>query len=96
MALDIIWSKKAAAGYSRILLHLDENWTAKEVSKFEKEISKFLNTLSKHPHLLEESKTTGIRKGPINKLTILTYRVALQENQIQLINISGARQKPLI
>jgi len=32
MGLEIIWSKRAASGYAKILKHLDENWTAKEVN----------------------------------------------------------------
>jgi plasmid stabilization system protein ParE len=95
MELEIIWSKKAASGYSKILKHLDENWTAKEVESFEEEMKSFFNTLSKQPYILKESKKKGLRRDPINKLTLLTYRVNRKENQVQLINIRGARQKPL-
>ncbi|RLD53622.1 MAG: hypothetical protein DRJ05_16135 [Bacteroidetes bacterium] len=95
MELRIIWSKRAAAGYSRILKYLDENWTKKEVEHFEKEMKNFFNLLSKQPYILEESKIEGYRKGPINKLTMLTYRVNEKKNQIQLISIRSTRQKPL-
>ena len=60
MELEIIWSKKAVAGYSDILLHLDKNWTVKEVKNFENEAAKFLKNLCKHPYLLEESKLIGL------------------------------------
>ena len=95
MGLEIIWSKKAAAGYSRILKYLDENWTKREVENFEQEMDKFFKILSKQPNILEESKINGYRKGPINKLTLQTYRVNEKKNQIQLINIRGTRQKPI-
>jgi len=95
MELEIIWSKRAAAGYSGILEYLDEKWTKREVENFEQEMKMFFITLSKQPNILEESKIKGYRKGPINKLTMLTYRVKEKKNQIQLINIRGTRQKPL-
>ncbi len=90
MALEIIWSKKAAAGYAKILKHLDENWTAKEVKHFEQEMEKFFDTLSKQPHILEESKKKKFRRGPINKLTLLTYQ---KKNQLQLISVRGTRHR---
>jgi len=96
MELEIIWSKRAAKGYANILKYIDDNWTAKEVLKFEKDFSGFLKSLSKYPYMLKSSSKTGLRRGPINKLTILTYRVDLNKNQLQLINIRGARQKPLL
>ena len=95
MDLEIVWSKRAAAGYSRILQHLDENWTTKEVENFEAEIKSFLTILSKQPYILKESKRKGIRRGPINKFSLLTYQINKKSNQIQLINIRGARQQPL-
>jgi hypothetical protein len=41
MELEIIWSKRAAAGYSRILKYLDEKWTKREVENFEQEMKLF-------------------------------------------------------
>ena len=96
MKLDIIWSKKAALGYSEILQYLDKEWTEREVKNFEIEVNQFLNKLSKYPSILKGSKKTNLRRGPINKLTMLTYRVDEKKNQLQLINIRGARQQPLL
>ena len=95
MKLDIIWSRKAALGYSKILQYLDEEWTEREVKNFENEVNQFLKKLSTHPSILKGSKDTNLRRGPINKLTMLTYRVDEKKNQLQLINIRGARQKPM-
>lgn len=95
MALGIIWSKRAASGYAKILKHLDENWTAKEVKHFEQEMENFFNILSEQPYILEESKKKKFRRGPINKLTLLTYRVNEKKNQIQLISVRGTRQRSL-
>lgn len=95
MELEIIWSKRAAAGYSNILSYLDEHWSEKEVENFEEEIKRFFKNLSKQPYMLKESEKANIRKGPINKLTMLTYRVDEKKHQLQLITIRSTRKKPL-
>ena len=95
MELEIVWSKSAASGYSKILIYLDEKWSEKEVKDFENQVRKFLNTLRKQPYILKESKRKGYRRGPINKHTILTYRLDKKKNQLQLIHLRGAKQKPL-
>lgn len=95
MGLEIIWSKRAAKGYAKILKYLDREWTAKEVEHFEQEVKGFFDNLSEYPFLLKESKKKGIRQGPINKHTMLTYQVNTKKNLLQLINIRGTKQKPL-
>jgi len=35
MELEIIWSRRAASEYSKILKYLDEQWTEREVKAFE-------------------------------------------------------------
>ncbi len=40
-------------------------------------------------------KHKTLHRGLLNRLTILTYRINTRKQQIQLINIRGARQKPL-
>jgi plasmid stabilization system protein ParE len=96
MELEIIWSKRAATGYSNILSYLDEHWSQKEIKHFEDEVKRFLKNLSKQPYMLRKSEKMNIRRGPINKLTMLTYRIDEKRNQLQLINIRSARQKPII
>ena len=95
MGLDIIWSRRAAKGYSKILRYLDENWTSKEVENFENEVRKFLDNLSEHPHILEKSRKNNWRQGPINKHTMLTYSVNKKKNRLELMAIRSTKQKPL-
>lgn len=95
MALEIIWSKTAIKGYGKILRYLDENQTEKQIENFESVVREFFNTLSTQPYLLQESRHKGIRKGPINKLTIITYRVKKRKGQIQILTVRSAKEKPL-
>jgi len=96
MAFQIVWTKQAAKGYDKIVKYLEENWTEIEVVNFITETDRFFKTLSQHPEILQKNATQkNLYRGPINRLTILTYRVKPIKKHIELVNIRGARQKPL-
>jgi plasmid stabilization system protein ParE len=96
MAFQIVWTKRAAAGYDRIVNYLVENWSEKEIKKFIAETDGFFEVLKAHPEILQKTaKHKNIYRGPINRLTIITYRIKPKIKQIELINIRGAKQKPL-
>ncbi len=96
MAFKIVWTKRAAAGYDKIIQYLAENWTDREVANFVTQSEEFFEVLATHPEILQmSSKKRHLHRGPINRLTILTYRVKPNKKEIELINIRGARQKPL-
>ena len=95
MALEIVWTPRAKRGYDDIIEYLTKNWTDREVGNFVKETFTFLGHLSEYPELLRASNKKNVRRGPMNKHTILTYRIKPRKKQIQLINIRAAKQKPL-
>ena len=96
MAFQIVWTKRAIAGYDRIINYLVENWAEREIINFITETDSFFEILKEHPDILQKtSKHKNVYRGPINRLTILTYRIKPRLKQIQLINIRGARQRPL-
>lgn len=96
MACIIFWSKRAEKGFNAIVEYLSAEWTEKEVRIFVKEIMQFIRLLAKNPYLLTPTMThPGLYRGPVNKLTILTYRYDKIKNTITLINIRDARRKPL-
>jgi plasmid stabilization system protein ParE len=72
MALTIVWTKRAIQGYDRIVRYLEENWTYTEVQNFIREGDEVFALLSDYPELLQK---TIRHRGPMNKLTIVTYRV---------------------
>lgn len=95
MALTIVWTKRAIHGFERIVHYLEEHWTDREVRKFIHESVEFFELLSEYPELLQKTaRKKNIYRGPMNKLTIITYRVKPRKKQIEIINIRGARQKP--
>lgn len=96
MAFEIIWTQQAKRGYDTILDYLSSEWTKKEVKNFVQHTFKFLDNLSEYPRLLESSKSQrNVHKGPINKYTILTYRVKPRKKEIELLSIRSSRQKPI-
>lgn len=96
MAIKLIWSKRADQGYAGILKHLEEEWADREISSFVCETNHFFELLKENPHILEPSvNRKNVYRGPINRLTILTYRYIPRKKEIVLVNIRGARQRPL-
>jgi len=96
MALEIVWTKRAEAGYAKIVDYLETYFTEKEVQKFVRQSHGFFELLSEYPEMLESTKKYKyVHRGPINKHTMLTYRIKPRKQQIELINIRSSRQKPL-
>ena len=96
MALKIIWSSRAEKGYDLIVSYLIDNWTEKEVRMFIQETSKFLELLSENPNILQKSNSRrNLYRGPMNRLTMITYRLYPRKKVIELVNIRSTRQKPL-
>ena len=96
MAVEIVWSKRADQGYARIVKYLEEEWTEKEVRNFVRETKHFFDLLKENPHILESSKThKDLFRGPVNSLTVLTYRYKPRKKEIVLVNIREAKRKPL-
>jgi plasmid stabilization system protein ParE len=96
MAVELVWSKRADQGYSRIVKYLEDEWTDREVQNFVRETKHFFDLLKKNPRILEPSKShKDLYRGPINRLTIITYRYKPRSKKIVLVNIRDARKKPL-
>jgi len=93
VALKVVWTRQAARGYARIIVYLEENWTQREVKAFENRVADFLSRLSDYPELLKPSSKKNVRRGPIDRHTMLTYRI--KNDRIELLNMRGTRQRPL-
>ena len=88
--------KRAEIGYDKIIDYLQTNFTDREVQRFVSHSQEFFNLLSQYPEMLESTKNyKNVRRGPINKHTIITYRIRPKKGLIEFINIRSSRQKPL-
>ncbi len=96
MDVNLVWSKRAEKGYARIVSYLEKEWSDKEVRNFVQDTNRFFELLKENPQMLEVSKShKNLYHGPINRLTILTYRFDPGKKEIVLINIREARKRPL-
>lgn len=96
MAVRLLWSKRADQGYARIVKYLEDEWSDQEVRNFVQETKHFFDLLIENPQMLQPSRShRNLYRGPINRLTILTYRYNPRKKEIILINIREARKKPL-
>jgi plasmid stabilization system protein ParE len=96
MALALVWTKRAIQGYDKVVRYLEEHWTEREVRNFVRESDDFFTLLSEYPELLQKTnRFKNVHRGPLNKLTIITYRVKTRKQQIEIINIRSARQRPV-
>lgn len=93
MALELKWTPRAEKGYDSIIDYLGTHFTKREIKNFILESSSFFDLLLENPQLLRKSNK-NIRRGPMNKYTMITYRVKPRKKQLELLNIRSTRQKP--
>lgn len=95
MALNIVWTPEPKSGFESIVEYLEYHFTDKEVQIFVKKTSNFLLSLREYPTLLKSTdEFIGVRRGPINKFTILTYKIDYKKEEIILLSVRSARQRP--
>lgn len=96
MALEIVWTKRAIKGFEEIIEYLETHFTEREIGNFVMQSNEFFELLKQYPEMLERTgRQINVFRGPLNKYTILTYRLKPKKGQIELINIRSARKKPL-
>lgn len=95
MALEILWTNQAIEGFEAIVDYLESHFSEKEVNRFVTQVFDFLDTLKDYPEILESTEhQKNLYRGPINRFTLLTYRINKERKTIELINIRSTRQKP--
>ncbi|MCP3659059.1 MAG: type II toxin-antitoxin system RelE/ParE family toxin [Bacteroidetes bacterium] len=93
MDFEITWTENAVESLDKIIQYLEKNWNDKEISKFMIKIKEFTDLLSKFPQMLQKtSKYQNIYRGPINKYTIITYRLKPKQKLIEIINIRASKE----
>lgn len=96
MAYQVVWTQQAIQGFDKIIVYLSQNFTEREVIAFLKESNEFIDLLRAFPDVLQKSnKAKDVHRGPINKLTIVAYRVKRRKKQIEILHFRSTRQKPL-
>ena len=95
MALRIVWTKRAEKGFDNIVEYLVSNFSDRDVRRFVLQSHRFFELLTEYPELLPRTnRHKNLRRGPLNKYTILTYQIKPRKGEIVLINIRSARKSP--
>ncbi len=93
MDFKIIWTENSVESLDKIIQYLEKNWTNKEISKFVQKLKEFTDLLSMFPKMLKKtSQYENIYRGPINKYTIITYRLKPKQKIIEIISIRASKE----
>ncbi len=91
----VFWTKEAKSSINKVIKHLEEEWTEKEISTFFDEVDRIVDLIAIHPKLFRISKKrNNIHMALINKHVFLVYQVKPSKKQIALLLFWGTRQNP--
>lgn len=87
--MEIIWSDEALKNYLKVIDYLFENWTIKEIERFEYNFNRLIDDLKEHVGICPKSKILNLRKCVIDKNNSLIYQKI--NNKIFLVTIIDNR-----
>ncbi|UPQ77376.1 type II toxin-antitoxin system RelE/ParE family toxin [Chryseobacterium nepalense] len=72
--MEIIWSNEALKNYLKVIDYLFENWTIKEIKRFEYNFNRLIANLKDHVGICPKSKILNLRKCVIDENNSLIYQ----------------------
>lgn len=87
--MKIVWSQETLENYIKVLDYLLENWTIKEIEKFENSFDELIERLKSPKEICPKSKLLNYRKCRIDENNSLIYQEVNQT--IFLISIIDNR-----
>lgn len=91
----ISWTPTARKTYFKVLDHLSEEWTKRELENFIHEIESLLEMIKSNPEMFPASRTKkNVRKALIAKQNTLYYRIKPRKKELELITFWDNRQDP--
>lgn len=89
----IEWTERAEKGYAFIIEYIEGEWGEEAVKGFIRQSRSTFELLPTFPHLFPSIEDRPeLRRGPITRRSILTYRIRYEEEVIELINIHSSYQ----
>ncbi len=93
--MKIVWTQKALKSYFNIFNFLNEKWTKTEVENFVNQTDKVIEQISENPKMfIATDERKNIRKGFVNSLVSLFYKVYPRKKEIELLRFHDNRQEP--
>lgn len=87
--MTIIWSQTALDTYLQIIDYLFEEWTEREINKFQNTVANLLHRISTHNHICPVSQLLNYHKCLVMKQNSLIYTI--QNNSIILVTFIDNR-----
>jgi plasmid stabilization system protein ParE len=93
--MKVIWSPKAIKSFNNIVDFLNDRWTKKEIDAFADQTDKVIEQIAENPYMfVATEKRKNVRKGFVNKLVSLFYRVKPRKKEIELLRFRDNRMDP--
>jgi len=93
--MKVLWTPTARTTYLEIIEYFEENWSNREILRFNSKVEKTIKQIEKNPRLFVASKhDENIRRGFVVKQISLIYRIVPEKNQIHLIAFWDNRRNP--
>ena len=93
--MKITWSPKALQSYFSIFNSINERRSKKEVEKFVEQTDKVIEQITDNPNMfIATDKRKDVRKGFVNKLVSLYYKVYPRKKEIVILRFWDNRQDP--
>lgn len=87
--MEIVWSEIALESYFKVIDYLFNQWTEKEVKKFDEKVEALIQRLTSHIEICPKSKLLGYRKCLIDEYNSLIYYIA--NNKLFLVTFLDNR-----
>ena len=88
----IRWTPNARKDLENTLEYLEENFSAKEITRLVQKIERVAELISQNPNLFPKSEKSKIYKVVILKFNTMYYRI--KNNQIEILSFFSNRQNP--
>jgi plasmid stabilization system protein ParE len=93
--MKITWTPKALQSYFGIFNFLTQRWTKKEVETFVDQTDRIIEQISENPYMfVATDKRRNLRKGYVNELVSMFYKVYPRKKEIELLRFWDNRQDP--
>ena len=91
MIKKVVVTTRAQQEYLAVINYLFDEWTVKEIEKFEKKFLKAVSLLESNPNAFPISKR-NIRKYVVDKNNIIYYRI--KKDTIEILSVWAAKKNP--
>jgi len=93
--MKVSWTPKALKSFMEIVDFLNERWTKKEIEAFAEQTDKVIDQIAENPYMfVATEKRKNVRRGLVNRLVSLFYRVKPRKKEIELLRFRDNRMDP--